>query len=331
MLHPAGDARGVRDKEVVADELHPFTKGTAQRLPARFVVLAHTVLKREERIAPRKLLPVGQQLLTRKCFAAFWQPVAVGACVVPRGNGGVEREVHVRAGAIAGRLNGAAEQVECLLVACKRGGVAALVAHTAMTDKRAERMVNFRAHAQRVAEGVRADGDEHEFLNVERVARVCAAVEHVHQRHRERAGVLTAEIPPERLSLARRRGAGRRERDGEDGVCAEPRFVFRAVQLAHGLVERALLPRVEAPQQLEYLVVDVRLRVQDALAAVARTVAVAQLDGLVRAGRGAGRHGGDAERAVLQPYLRFQRGVAAGIQDLASVNVYDGAVHRMTS
>ena len=94
---------------------------------------------------------------------------------------------------------------------------------------------------------------------------------------------------------------------------------------------RALLPRVKAPQQLEYLVVDVRLRVQDALAAVARTVAVAQFDGLVRAGRGAGRHGGDAERAVLQPYLRFQRGVAAGIQDLASVNVYDGAVHRMTS
>ena len=331
MLHPAGDARGVRDKEIVADELHPFTKGTAQRLPARFVVLAHAVLEREKRIAPRKLLPIGRQLLACEDRAAFRQPVAVGACVVPRGNGGVEREVYVRAGAIARRLNGAAEQVERLLVACKRGGVAALVAHAAMADERAERVVNFRAHAQRVAEGVRADGDEHELLNVERVARVCAAVEHVHQRHRERAGVLTAEIPPERLSLARRRGAGRRERDGEDGVCAEPRFVFRAVQLAHGLVERALLPRVEAPQQLEYLVVDVRLRVQDALAAVARTVAVAQLDGLVRAGRGAGRHGGDAERAVLQPYLRFQRGVAAGIQDLASVNVYDGTVHRMTS
>ena len=120
-----------------------------------------------------------------------------------------------------------------------------------MTDKRAERMVNFHAHAQRVTEGFRADGNKHEFLNVERVARVCAAVEHVHQRYGERAGVLTAEIPPERLSLARRRGAGRRERDGEDGVCAEPRFVFRAVQLAHGLIERALLPRVKAPQQLE--------------------------------------------------------------------------------
>ena len=120
-----------------------------------------------------------------------------------------------------------------------------------MIDERAERVVNFRARAQRVAEGVRADGDEHEFLNVERVARVCAAVEHVHQRHGERAGILTAEIPPERLSLARRRGAGRRERDGEDGVCAEPRFVLRAVQFAHGLIERALLPRVKAPQQIE--------------------------------------------------------------------------------
>ena len=331
MLHPAGDARGVRDKEVVADELHPFTKGTAQRLPARFVVLAHAVLKREERIAPRKLLPIDWQLLACEDRAAFRQPVAVGACVVPRGNGGVEREVHVRAGAIAGRLNGAAEQVERLLVACKRGGVATLVAHAAMIDERAERVINFRAHAQRVAEGVRADGDEHELLNVERVARVCAAVEHVHQRNRERTGVLTAEIPPERLPLAHRRGAGRRERDGEDGVCAKLRFVLRAVQFAHGLIERALLPRVKAPQQLEYLVVDVRLRVQDALAAVARTVAVAQLDGLVRAGRGTGRHSGDAERAVLQPYLRFQCGVAAGIQDLASVNVYDGAVHRMTS
>ena len=61
------------------------------------------------------------------------------------------------------------------------------------------------------------------------------------------------------------------------------------------MIERTLLPRVKVPQQLGQLVVDVCHGVQNALAAVARTVAVTQLNGFVRAGRGARRYGGDAE------------------------------------
>ena len=80
---------------------------------------------------------------------------------------------------------------------------------------------------------------------------------------------------------------------------------------AHGLIERALLPRVKAPQQLEYLVVDVRLRVQDALAAVARHVAVAQLAGLIHTGGRAGGHSRAAYRTVVKRHLYLYRGIAA--------------------
>ena len=59
---------------------------------------------------------------------------------------------------------------------------------------------------------------------------------------------------------------------------------------------------------------------QDALAAVARLVAVAQLDRLVRAGRGARRHGRPADRAVVEDDVDLDRRVAARIEDLARVD-----------
>ena len=57
---------------------------------------------------------------------------------------------------------------------------------------------------------------------------------------------------------------------------------------------------------------------------IARLVAVAQLDRLVRAGRGAGRHGGAAARAVLEDDVDFDGRIAAAIEDFAADNVGNG-------
>ena len=61
----------------------------------------------------------------------------------------------------------------------------------------------------------------------------------------------------------------------------------------------------------------------DALAEVAALVAVAQFDGLVLAGGGAGGNGCAADRAVREQDLDFDGGVAAGIEDLAGVDGID--------
>ena len=64
---------------------------------------------------------------------------------------------------------------------------------------------------------------------------------------------------------------------------------------------------------------------EHALAEVARLVAVAQLDRLVRAGRGARRHRGAAEAAVFQQHVDLDRRVAPAIEDFASVDVDDSS------
>ena len=62
----------------------------------------------------------------------------------------------------------------------------------------------------------------------------------------------------------------------------------------------------------------------------ARLVAVAQLDRLVRAGRGAGRHGGAAHGAVLEHHVDLDRRIAAAVEDLAGDDVDDGG-HAVSS
>ena len=83
--------------------------------------------------------------------------------------------------------------------------------------------------------------------------------------------------------------------------------------------------RVEARQQVHDLAVDRADRLQHALAAVALLVAVAQLDRLVRAGRGAGRHGGAAHGAAFELDLDLDGGIAAAVEDFAGADVDDGA------
>ena len=64
--------------------------------------------------------------------------------------------------------------------------------------------------------------------------------------------------------------------------------------------------------------------VQDALAAEA-VAAVAELDRLELAGAGAGRHDGPPGGAGLELDLDLDRRVAAGVEDLAALDVVDAA------
>src|SRR5262249_49299235 len=62
----------------------------------------------------------------------------------------------------------------------------------------------------------------------------------------------------------------------------------------------------------------------DALAEVALGVAVAQLDGFMSTGRGAGGHRGTAETAVLQHHVYLDGRIAAAVENFASDDIDDG-------
>ena len=62
---------------------------------------------------------------------------------------------------------------------------------------------------------------------------------------------------------------------------------------------------------------------QHALAEVARLVAVAQFEGFVLAGGGAGGHRGAAARAVFEDDVGFDGGIAARIENLPADDARD--------
>ena len=96
----------------------------------------------------------------------------------------------------------------------------------------------------------------------------------------------------------------------------------RAVEVDQRAVEAFLVGCVAPAQRLGDLAVDVADRLQDGLAAPPGA-AVAQLDRLVDAGRGAGRDDRAAERAGLEPDVDLDRRVAARVDDLPSAHLSD--------
>ena len=177
--------------------------------------------------------------------------------------------------------------------------------------------------AQGFTEGGRAHRDDHEFLQVEVVVGVSAAVDDVHHRHGQRHLARATEVAIQRQAGFLGSGAGHGHGDGQHGVGAQVGLVVGTVQLDQGTVDVGLLGGVQAQNGLGDLGVDVLDSFQHALAAIALGIAIAQLDGLTGTGRGAGRDGRTAHHARFEQDVAFDGGVATRIDDLTSDNVDD--------
>ena len=72
--------------------------------------------------------------------------------------------------------------------------------------------------------------------------------------------------------------------------------------------------------------VDVFNGLEHAFAEEARLVAVAEFDGFVFAGGGAGGNRGAADRAAFEVHVNFDGGIAAGIDHFAAADFNNGGV-----
>ena len=193
-------------------------------------------------------------------------------------------------------------------------------------------MENFRAHAQRLAKGFRAHRHDHEFLDVDRGVRVRTTVHDVHHRHRQHLGIRAANVFVKGQAQRVRRRMGSCERHTQNGIRTQLRLVLRAIELEHRRVNAQLVHGVATCQHWRDDVVHVVHRRQHALAIVALTVgplglalgryvAVAQFQRLVLAGARARGHGRTAKAAAGQFHVYLKGGIAAGVNDFASVDV----------
>jgi hypothetical protein len=229
--------------------------------------------------------------------------------------GDIERERDLLAGLVARPIDRLENDLDRLLVALQVRREAALVADAGrelpLDEHLLQRVEDLGAHAQRVGEGICADRDDHELLEVHRVRRVRAAVDDVHHRHRHRPRERTAEVAIQRESYFLRGSPGGGHRDGEDRVRAEPALVVRAVELEHRVVDEHLVGRVDSHQRRRDRLLDVPDRLAHSLAQVALGVLVAQLDRLVLARARPARHRGTTGGAGRERHVALDGGIAA--------------------
>ena len=105
----------------------------------------------------------------------------------------------------------------------------------------------------------------------------------------------------------------------------EARREVRDIIRRNGGVDELLVLGRLAEQRFADLAVDVGDRLQHTLAEVAILIAVAQLGGFVRAGRGAGGHDRATAGAGFEFDFAFNGGIAARVENFAGLDVDDGA------
>ena len=320
------EALGIGDEEVVADQLRLVAGLPRQLGPAVPVVLGHAVLDGDDGIALDQLGQFAGHLrgaqhppLARQVVLAVLEELRGGA---------VQRQRHLLARLVAGGLDGAENGVQSLGGRAQVRREAAFVADVGVVPGRLqlgpERMEHLGAGAQALREAAGAPGHDHELLKVDGIVGVGPAVDDVHEGHRQGPREAAADVAVERQAALLRGRLGQGERHPQQGVGAQTLLVLRAVQLDQGAVDGHLILGLQAGEHVEDLVIDRLDGLQHPLAAVTGRVAVAQLDRLVRARRGAGGNGSAAEGPAFQRDVDLHRGIAAGIQDLAGTNVDDG-------
>ena len=175
-------------------------------------------------------------------------------------------------------------------------------------------MIDLCAHAKRFPEGVCACWNDHEFLNIQPIGCVRAAVYNVHHRHGQRHRLRAAEKPVEcdALRAGCRFCAG--HGDSQRGVCAEDGHVLCAVERNQRVVDGGQIGGVHTAQRLVNGYGYIFAGAVNALAAVALHIVVTQLQRFISACRCAAGGNGCAGYAAGEAHFSLYGRVAAGIE-----------------
>ena len=160
-------------------------------------------------------------------------------------------------------------------------------------------------------------------MQINVVVGVCAAIDHVHHGHRQGHRCRAAKVTVKRQARLLGRRLGHSHRYGQHGVCPEAGFVLGAIQIDQHLVDEGLLAGIQAHKGLGDFGVDVLHSLQHALAQVAALVAIAQFNGLTRAGGCATGHRGAAHDTAFQQHIALDRGIATAIDHFTANQVND--------
>ena len=190
-LDALAQAARVGDEEVVADELDLAAELAGQQLPAVPIVLGHAVLDRDDRDSARR----GRRN-RRPCPAASSALPSPSSSYLPSLKNSVAAgsrpSTTSSPGLVAGRLDRLHDEAERLVGRARLGAnppsspTLVLCPASCSASCSAWKI----SEPMRIASATRrrADRQDHEFLDVDRIVGMDAAIDDVHHRHRQRCG-----------------------------------------------------------------------------------------------------------------------------------------------
>ncbi len=175
---------------------------------------------------------------------------------------------------------------------------------------------------ERLPEGRRREGSQHELLEVDGVVGVGAPVDHVQERHRQNVRVGPPQVAEE--SYPQLVGSGVAAASETPRMALAPSLDLSSVpsRSLRGPVEDPLIEGVQAEDRGRDLIVDRGHGLGHALAPIARP-AVPQLQRLAGPRGCPGRDGRPPGCAGIEAHLDLDRGIAPGVQDLATAHEDD--------
>ena len=199
-------ALGVRDEEVITDELNLAAESIREHLPALEVILSHAIFNRNNRIVRREVCPESNHFIT--CLHDVGLPEVVATLCALMLCFFIElscRRVHCNlnlvTSGVASLCNCFHDDIEGFLVALEVWCVTTFISNSravalALKD-RLQRVEDFRSPAKAFGECLRTHRHHHEFLEVNGVVRVLATIDDVHHRDWQLACVHSTNVAVE--------------------------------------------------------------------------------------------------------------------------------------
>ncbi len=320
---------GVRDEEVISDELRRGTEGVGEVLPAGPIVFGAAVFDRDDREFLLQLGIVGHQLLCGALrLVALLEDVLAFGFVVELRRSDVEGNEDVFPHLVASFVDGLGDDFQRVVSALQCGSKTPFVTDSGVQPEVVKDLLegvkHFRPVAQSFREARSALRHDHELLEVNRSIRVGSAVDDVHHRHRQHFSVGAAEVFVKGLTQSGRGGFGHGQRSTEDRIGTQFRFGGRAVDFQHRLVDGDLIRCHATDDAIGDFIIHGINGFQHAFAEVTLLVAIAKFQSFMFASAGTAGNRSAAQGSVFQEHVHFDGRVAAGVEHFAPDNLYNG-------
>ena len=324
-----GQALGVRDEQVITDELNLAAECIREHLPALEVILSHAIFDGDDRIVRGEVCPESDHFIT--CLHDVGLPKVVATLCALMLCFFVElsrRRVHCNldlvTSGVASLCNRFHDDIQGFLVALEVWCVATFISNGCAVALALEDglqcVEDFGSPAKAFRECLSTHRHHHEFLEVDRVVSVLATVDDVHHRDWELTCAYATNVAVEGEAELFSGCLCNCEGNAKDRICAEVCLVMGAIQLEEEVVDGGLLKGIHVDQLRSDVLIYMVDSLLDTLAQVARLIAITELDRFVCTRGCATWNGCTADDAALEVDIHLNGRIATGIKDLPGLD-----------